>query len=178
MARILHSFWYLFPIRGFDECSPNKTFIAPIVPGSSSWRIPLAVQLIPGILLGIGSLRLPPSPRLLILKGDYTAGEEALKRLRMEDKDDTEDEVLERLVRVRCSFAAFYKWRLTLVFKLESFEIQAEAQLIHEVASMDGILGKSTLESEVSQWKLLFNNRYIARVMVGVVVMVFQRECL
>ncbi|ETW83108.1 major facilitator superfamily [Heterobasidion irregulare TC 32-1] len=39
------------------------------VPGSASWRIPLGLQLVPGLLLAFGSFLLPPSPRLLVYQG-------------------------------------------------------------------------------------------------------------
>jgi hypothetical protein len=59
------------------------------VEGALSWRIPLGVQLLPGILLGVGSLWLPPSPRLLYLKGQDDAGLRALKRLRAPEGEDS-----------------------------------------------------------------------------------------
>ena len=52
------------------------------VTGSSSWRTPLAIQLIPGILLAVGCLILPPSPRLLVLHGRFDEALAVLGRLR------------------------------------------------------------------------------------------------
>jgi len=53
-----------------------------LVPGSFSWRIPLATQLIPGIILALGTIYLPPSPRLLVLQGRYDEALQSLARLR------------------------------------------------------------------------------------------------
>jgi len=53
-----------------------------LVPGSFSWRIPLAIQLIPGIILALGTIYLPPSPRLLVLQGRYDEALQSLARLR------------------------------------------------------------------------------------------------
>lgn len=52
------------------------------VSGSPSWRIPLAIQLIPGIILALGCIYLPPSPRLLVLHGRYDEALQSLARLR------------------------------------------------------------------------------------------------
>ncbi|EAU91829.2 monosaccharide transporter [Coprinopsis cinerea okayama7 len=41
-------------------------FATRSIPGSASWRIPLAIQIGPGIILALGCLFLPPSPRWLI----------------------------------------------------------------------------------------------------------------
>ena len=65
-----------------------------------SWRIPLAVQLIPGILLGFGSLALPQSPRLLIMRGKLEDGRDALRRLRISNRNDTQDQTLKQLIEV------------------------------------------------------------------------------
>ena len=48
-----------------------------------SWRIPLGIQLIPGILLGLGCLALPPSPRLLVAQGRIDEALTSLARLRL-----------------------------------------------------------------------------------------------
>ena len=65
-----------------------------------SWRIPLAVQLIPGILLGFGSLSLPQSPRLLIMRGKFGDGRDALRRLRISNANEIQDQTLEQLIEV------------------------------------------------------------------------------
>ena len=52
------------------------------VAGSASWRIPLGVQIVPGVILGLGILALPPSPRDLIAHGDEDGALAVLQRLR------------------------------------------------------------------------------------------------
>ncbi|KAH7099884.1 general substrate transporter [Auriculariales sp. MPI-PUGE-AT-0066] len=56
--------------------------------GSFAWRLPLAIQILPGIVLGFGCLLLPPSPRFLILKGDTDGARRSLSRLRDVPEDD------------------------------------------------------------------------------------------
>lgn len=55
----------------------------------------IVVQLIPGALLGIGSLILPPSPRYLVSLGDDHTAENVLMKLRRASDG------LENLVQVR-----------------------------------------------------------------------------
>ena len=47
-----------------------------------SWRIPLGIQLIPGLILAVGTLFLPPSPRLMVLHGRHEDAERSLTMLR------------------------------------------------------------------------------------------------
>ena len=53
------------------------------VAGSLSWRIPLGLQLFPGILLGLGAFVLPASPRLLVLQGRREEALLSLAKLRL-----------------------------------------------------------------------------------------------
>lgn len=55
------------------------------IQGALSWRIPLGVQIIPGLILSFAILWLPPSPRLLIIRGKEDSAIEALERLRYTD---------------------------------------------------------------------------------------------
>ncbi|KXN87074.1 putative glucose transporter rco-3 [Leucoagaricus sp. SymC.cos] len=57
-------------------------FFTREIPGSMSWRIPLGIQLIPGIILALGCYFLPPSPRLLLAK------------LRLRTQDEAPDDPL------------------------------------------------------------------------------------
>ena len=59
-----------------------------------SWRIPLGIQIVPGVLLAIGSLLLPPSPRLLVLHGQYEAALSSLARLRLRTQEEAETDCL------------------------------------------------------------------------------------
>ena len=50
--------------------------------GSASWRVPLGVQILPGVLLAVGTAFLPPSPRLLILQDENDEALTALATVR------------------------------------------------------------------------------------------------
>lgn len=56
-----------------------------------SWRIPLGVQLIPGVLLACGFAFLPASPRLLASNGKYHEALQALAKLRMRPAGEEDD---------------------------------------------------------------------------------------
>lgn len=144
-----------------------------IVTGSISWRFPLAVQIIPGVLLGFGSLWLPQSPRLEILRGDFHSGWKTLRNIRCPIATDREDEGLQRLIKVRSFRCQQLECDLTR-FQLEALEIQVESQLVQNV-EQDLSQGGSWLRKEYEQWKLLLKPQYRQRVLVGVTVMVFQR---
>ena len=72
--------------------SPSRYFL--IVPDSLSWRVPLAVQIIPGIILALGCSFLPPSPRLLVLQGRYDEALTSLARLRLRTPEEAESDPL------------------------------------------------------------------------------------
>jgi MFS family permease len=79
-------FWTGFLTRNSKSDSPclgSRITNAAVVPGSLSWRIPLGLQLIPGILLGLGAFALPDSPRLLVLHGRREAALASLAKLRL-----------------------------------------------------------------------------------------------
>lgn len=65
-----------------------------LVVGSASWRIPLGIQLIPGIILAVGCFFLPPSPRLLVLHGKYDDARASLAKLRMRTPEEAEGDLL------------------------------------------------------------------------------------
>ena len=48
-----------------------------------SWRVPLGIQVFPGVLLGLGCLALPPSPRLLVSHGRVEEALTSLAKLRL-----------------------------------------------------------------------------------------------
>ena len=56
--------------------------------GASAWRIPLGIQIGPGILLTVGILWLPPSPRHLVLQGREALALQTLAQLRDRDEGD------------------------------------------------------------------------------------------
>ena len=68
------------------------------VEGSASWRIPLGLQLLPGVLLAVGSFFLPPSPRLLISQGKQEAALMSLARLRLRSFDEAKTDPLIQVI--------------------------------------------------------------------------------
>ncbi len=70
-----------------------RSYISTVA-GSASWRIPLGLQLIPGIILAIGCYSLPPSPRLLVLHGKCDEALASLARLRLRNPNEAEGDVL------------------------------------------------------------------------------------
>ncbi|KAJ3762258.1 MFS monosaccharide transporter [Lentinula raphanica] len=57
--------------------------LGKVIPGSASWRIPLSVQLVPGIILIVGCIFLPASPRLLMLQAKPNEAFATLVRRRL-----------------------------------------------------------------------------------------------
>lgn len=93
---VVFGFWTGFLTR--DRMFLYLTYILRIsdstVVGSSSWRIPLGIQFIPGIILAIGCYLLPPSPRLLVLQGKCDEALASLAKLRLRSSNEVEDDVL------------------------------------------------------------------------------------
>ncbi|KAJ6493163.1 general substrate transporter [Mycena sanguinolenta] len=74
-------------------------FFTREIPGSLSWRLPLGLQIVPGVLLALGAIfLLPASPRLLVLKGRHGEAEASLVKLRGRDDELTKIELLEMRV--------------------------------------------------------------------------------
>ncbi|KAF7288772.1 MFS domain-containing protein [Mycena indigotica] len=122
-------------------------FFTRNIPGSASWRIPLGVQIGPGVLLAFGALfLLPASPRLLVLKGKYDEAEASLVKLR--GRDD-------------------------VLTKIELLEMRVEAALISQSNSDSP---KPGAQNEFSAWRQLFSKKYRPRMLVGVLMMFFQRK--
>ncbi|KIY50724.1 general substrate transporter, partial [Fistulina hepatica ATCC 64428] len=121
-------------------------FFTRNVPGPASWRIPLGIQLIPGIILAIGCLFLPPSPRLLVLQGRYGDARDTLYRLRLpRDEDDK------------------------ILVEIEFLEMRVEAALIQQQYPATESKGG------YAEWSQLFGRDYRARTAVGVLVAFFQQ---
>lgn len=130
-------------------------FITRSIPGPMSWRIPLGVQIIPGIILGLGCLILPPSPRWLVLKGRDADALKSLARLRMRTQEEAESDSL---------------------LQIELLEMKVETELIQKTFAMDG--DKSGFKLELKAWGRLFSKEYRDRTLVGVLIMFFQRALL
>jgi hypothetical protein len=101
---VVFGFWTGFITRSSMLClislvltidlriSPSRYSL--IVPGSLSWRVPLGVQIIPGIILALGCSFLPPSPRLLVLQGRYDEALSSLACLRLRTPEEAESDPL------------------------------------------------------------------------------------
>jgi hypothetical protein len=105
---ILISYWIDYGTNyiGGSRCAPNIPYTGgtaskPIfdpyqdVPAGgctgqseASWRLPLAVQIVPAVILGVGMLFFPDSPRWLMMKERDNDSISALSRLRRQDRDN------------------------------------------------------------------------------------------
>ncbi|CAN9478938.1 unnamed protein product [Alternaria alternata] len=54
----------------------------------AAWRVPFAIQIFPGLVLGIGMLLFPESPRYYCMRDNEEAGVRALARVRRTNPDD------------------------------------------------------------------------------------------
>ena len=77
-----------------QEPRPVELLLRVIVAGSLSWRIPLGLQLFPGILLGLGAFVLPASPRLLVLQGRKEEALASLAKLRLRTLSEARTDTL------------------------------------------------------------------------------------
>lgn len=98
---VVFGFWTGFITRssmfnfyfGYNNI-PSLVSYVLLVPSSMSWRIPLGIQIIPGIILALGCFFLPPSPRLLVLHGRYDEALTSLARLRLRTPQEAESDPL------------------------------------------------------------------------------------
>ncbi|RXW15540.1 hypothetical protein EST38_g10316 [Candolleomyces aberdarensis] len=123
----------------------------------AAWRIPLALQLAPGIILAIGILFAPESPRWLVSQSRNAEALEALVSLRRRpaESDEVQIEYLEILGQHK--------------FESELADLEKDPQ-----ASTTG--WRASLSTAWKQWSYLFRtpaNR--KRVLVGVLIMFFQQ---
>ncbi|KAG6888375.1 hypothetical protein C0995_008811 [Termitomyces sp. Mi166 len=144
-----------------DPSLPDKVrqLIPLPVPSSASWRIPLGTQLIPGVILGLGCLFLPPSPRLLVLHDRYHDAMASLARLRSRSLEEARHDPL---------------------LQLELLEMRVEMTLVQRALD-DGVTDHDdrvrlwSLRSELKAWKRLSQRKYRDRTWIGVLIMVFQQ---
>ncbi|TCD66752.1 hypothetical protein EIP91_000993 [Steccherinum ochraceum] len=122
------------------------------LPGSISWRTPLGIQIIPGVLLGLGSIFLPASPRLLVSHGRNNEALFSLAKLRMRTRAEASTDPL---------------------LQVELLEMRAEALLVEKTFGLSSKEG--TVHAEVRAWKQLFSRKYIQRTFIGIMMMFFQQ---
>ncbi|KAL4902105.1 hypothetical protein BDW74DRAFT_67082 [Aspergillus multicolor] len=102
---ILVSYWIDYGTNyiGGTRCAPNVPYAGDSfdpytdVPeggctgqSEASWRLPLAIQIAPAVILGIGMLFFPDSPRWLLMKERDDEALSALSRLRRQAGDSLE----------------------------------------------------------------------------------------
>lgn len=120
---------------------------------------------------------LPPSPRLLVLHGQVDAARASLPRLRLSgaNTDVSSDDVGGEAAAGG-----------DLLIQLELMEMRVETRLVQRVLERELTLDAdnsvqvhqgSPLILEWRTWKKLFGDRYRDRTWIGVLIMVFQREC-
>ncbi|KAF8161635.1 general substrate transporter [Crassisporium funariophilum] len=133
-------------------------FMTRSMAGSSSWRIPLGIQLVPGLVLGLGCFFLPPSPRLLVLQGKYDAALASLARLRLRTPEEAESDPL---------------------LQIELLEMRVETELIERTLGAGGgsepATRKGGFRDEWKAWKKLWDVKYRDRTLIGVLIMFFQQ---
>jgi MFS family permease len=120
-----------------------------------SWRLPFLLQILPGLVLGVGIVFLPFSPRWLGSKGRDEEALVALSQLRRLPPTDPR-------------------------VQQEWFDIRAEARLVKEISKerhpnlQDGTR-TSRLKLELASWADLFKKDCWRRTHVGVGIMFFQQ---
>ncbi|OBZ69867.1 putative glucose transporter rco-3 [Grifola frondosa] len=127
-------------------------FFTRNIEGSASWRAPLGIQLIPGLLLGVGCLFLPASPRLLVAHGQTNDALESLAKLRLRTSAEADTDPL---------------------LQIELLEMQVDAALTNQRAGNDSKAG--TIQGEAHAWGQLFSTRFINRTLIGIMMMFFQQ---
>lgn len=151
------AFWldYGFHFIGGTSCNPEGVsgdFDAYTAHGHTclgekaiSWRVPLALQLIPAWILFFGMFLLPFSPRWLMMKGRDEECIAALSKLRRLNETDP-------------------------LLRAEYLEIKAAVMFDEET---DKELKDSG--SKIGAWGALFSGNMLKRVSIGCAIMVFQQ---
>ncbi|KAH7921651.1 general substrate transporter [Leucogyrophana mollusca] len=125
-------------------------FLTRALPSSTSWRLPLALQLGPGLALAAGTFLLPPSPRFLVLRGRLEEAGGSLRRLRGREGVAVGEGEGDPLIR------------------LELLEMRVNVGLVRGA-------GKDAGGGWGGGWKGLFGRKYVRRTFIGVMVMFFQQ---
>ncbi|KAL1855744.1 hypothetical protein Daus18300_011027 [Diaporthe australafricana] len=144
------------PYTGGSASEPEFDPIADVGTGSctgqseASWRLPLAMQILPAVILGLGMLFYPESPRYFLMRQKEDKALEALACIR---RVDVESEALCR----------------------EYLAIKAEV-LFEETLARDRYPGKTGVSLYLAQYSSLVSNKAsLRRLIIGCVVMFFQQ---
>jgi len=111
----------------------------------------MGLQLVPGILLGLGVFALPDSPRLLVLHGQREAALATLAKLRLRSLAEARTDPL---------------------VQIELMEMEAEVVMLQRTTPINH---GGFMRNEALAWARLFDRRYIDRTLVGIMVMFFQQ---
>ena len=167
---ILISYWLEYGTQyiGGTRCAPdipysggtasNPTFdpSRDVGPGGctgqseAAWRIPLAIQILPALILGLGMLFFPESPRFYLMHHKEEKALEALAKLRRVHPD-------------------------TNSLRGEYLSIKAEV-LFDESITRDRFLGLSGIRLYLAQhWALVSTRPAFKRLLIGTSIMFFQQ---
>ena len=133
------------------------TFVTRKIPSNWSWRLPFLIQMIPGIILGIGVFFLPFTPRWLATKNRDHEARTTLARLRQLPESNAH-------------------------VKKELFDIQVEVAFQKEMSItrhpklQDGSIS-SNIKLEFASWTDCFKTGCWRRTHVGMGLMFFQQFC-
>jgi MFS family permease len=144
------------PYSGGTSSSPTFNPLRDVGPqgctgqSDASWRVPFALQIVPALVLGIGMLAFPESPRFLL-------------------KVKRDDRALAALSKIRRMHVD------TEVLRGEFLAIKAEV-LFEERYIEDHYPGKSGISLMVAQYKSLLSTRpAFRRLSIGCCIMYFQQ---
>ena len=123
--------------------------------GEWAWRLPFLLQMVPGLILGVGILFLPFSPRWLVSKGRDSEAGSSLSKLRQ--LDITDSRVQQEWIDIRAE-VAFHQ------------EVSAERH-----PSLQDGSAASRIKLEIASWTDCFRRGCWRRTHVGVGLMFFQQ---
>lgn len=132
------------------------TYGTQYIPSDWSWRLPFLIQIAPGLVLGVGIVFLPFSPRWLSSKGRDDESLKALSRLRRLPQDDK---------RIRLEW---FDIKAEVAVQRAAMQERHPELFVNEKASTRAKL-------EIVGWTDLFKRNCWRRTMVGCGIMFFQQ---
>lgn len=134
------------------------TYGTRYIVGEWAWRLPFLLQLIPGLVLGMGILFLPFSPRWLISKGRDEEALQSLCKLRQLPSSDAR-------------------------VKQEWYDIRAEVAFHREISALrhpklQQKTRKNRMKLEIASWTDCFRRGCWRRTHIGIGIMFFQVSAL